>query len=203
MSKDERLIFVPSNTASIIACVDTQKFEVVNTLKPLVPDKLGMLMCIRVIDGWKLLASYENGDLILFDCVTFSQIDVLKIFDGHPLLYFDYSQAGNIGVAACSEQHIRRFSIDDSRIVLKGNVTELTNPGVNCVKIRMRDDKIFVTAGWDFRIRVFSTKKARLLCVLDFHKEAVNFLDFSNDNILAAGSNEGLISFWNLYNESS
>jgi WD40 repeat protein len=87
------------------------------------------------------------------------------------------------------------------KIILKKDTTELTNPGVNCIRIRNRDDRIFVTAGWDFRIRVFAMKKTKLLCVLDFHKEAVNFLDFSNDNCLAAGSNEGLISFWNLYNE--
>ncbi len=73
--------------------------------------------------------------------------------------------------------------------------------GLNCIKCRNNDSKIFATGGWDHRVRVYGMKKKNLLAVLDFHKEAINTIDFSFfTNQMAVGSNDGIASFWDLYN---
>ena len=164
-------------------------------------DNYGMLMLMKVLESNNLLlCSYENGDLALFDLKEFRELSRLSMFKGNPLLAFDYSIDKNIGVAGCSELDLQKFSIYENSILSLVNAkVELKNAGLNCIKIRSSDSKIFACAGWDSRIRIYGLKKAKLLCVLDFHNENVNTLDFLKDT-LVCGSNDGLISFWNIYN---
>lgn len=165
--------------------------------------KYGMVMHIQcVMNTNELLASYENGDLALFSLDTFKELSRLTLFSGQPLLCFDHLNDNNfnIGVAGCSEAELKQFQINNSKLTIYNELISLKNAGLNFIKIRLNDAKIFSTAGWDSRVRVYSLKKAKLLCVLDFHKDTLNTLDFSAKNILACASNDGLISFWNLYN---
>jgi WD40 repeat protein len=202
----QKILFVPSNQTSIIDCIlINEKYA---KASPLVPtkssstDNYGMLMLMKVIKSkYLLLASYENGDLALFDLKEWKELSRLSIFKGNPLLSFDYSVDKNIGVAGCSELDLQQFSINENKnLCLVNEKIELKNAGLNCIKIRSNDSKIFASAGWDSRIRIYGLKKAKLLCVLDFHNENVNTLDFSKET-LVCGSNDGLISFWNLYND--
>lgn len=78
------------------------------------------------------------------------------------------------------------------------NIT-MPKPGVNSIAIR-QDRKIFACAGWDFRIRIFSLKKATPLAILKCHTASVQQLAFSRvDNLLVAGGQDGQVSLWNLY----
>ena len=201
--KDKNMLYLPSNRTSIIDCIDLNTFRKVASLEPTVKtDNYGMLMCLKGFSIKNfLLASYENGDLALFDLKMFKEVSRLSIFKGNPLLSFDYEIDKNIGVAGCSEDNLQQFTISNSQnLMLLNEPIVLKKSGLNCIKIRPSDGKIFAFAGWDSRVRVYGLKKAKLLCVLDFHNENVNTLDFSkNNNVLACGSNDGLISFWNLY----
>ena len=98
---------------------------------------------------------------------------------------------------------MNQFRVDDydlnGCLNLAGETIQLINPGVNCIKIRQSDSKIFATGGWDYRIRLYGTKKQNSLAVLCFHKSAVNTIDFSRENLMAVGSNDGVVSFWDLY----
>lgn len=57
--------------------------------------------------------------------------------------------------------------------------------------LRVRDDgKIFATAGWDGRVRVYAVKSMRELAVLKWHQEgcyAVAFADVDGGDVLAPG----------------
>jgi len=83
----------------------------------------------------------------------------------------------------------------------------IKNPGVNGVRIRP-DQKVFASAGWDGRIRIFSWKSLRPLAVLTQHKNGgVMDLAFSSQQvamwhapIMAAAGMDGQISLWDLYN---
>ena len=98
----------------------------------------------------------------------------------------------------------------------------LKNPGTNDLKIRS-DSKIFATGGWDSKIRIFAMKNFKPLAVLTIHRDSINSLtftkmkriqeqqetvedkknqqqnDFSEQNLLAAGSKDTRISLWSLY----
>lgn len=88
------------------------------------------------------------------------------------------------------------------------NLTELksialTNPGLNVMALRLSDLRIYATAGWDKRIRLFSARSHKKLCVLQLHDEAVNSLIFiagPGSGLLAAGGSDALISLWDVYN---
>lgn len=159
-----------------------------------------MLMSLKSLSGNKVMAGYENGELAFFDLRTFSQISSLNIFKGQPLMCFDYSVSKNTGICGSADEWLRQFRVGDSSLFEEATI-ELVNPGQNCVQIRESDSRLFATGGWDSRIRLYSLKKLKPLVVLDFHKEAINTIDFSTpDNLMAAGSNDCIISFWNVYN---
>ncbi len=140
-------------------------------------------MSMKAIDEFYLLAGFESGEIILFDSRGFSEVSRLNLFKGHPLISFDYLKRLNFGCSGSSENEINTFRIDehciDGYLNQYGIEIKLTNPGVNIVKIRQSDSKIFATGGWDNRIRLFGTKKQNSLVVIDFHKSAVNTIDFS------------------------
>lgn len=81
----------------------------------------------------------------------------------------------------------------------------LTNPGVSQLSIR-GDGKLLASAGWDHRVRVFGWKKLRPLAVLQYHRDMVLSVAFSDhkdprQRLLAAGSKDQRISLWSIYNE--
>ena len=156
-------------------------------------------MNIKTIDSTKLMAGFESGDIIVFDIRTFQEVSRVNLYAGQPLMCFDYSVEKNLGIAGSSENSLEQFKMNENSVERSGSI-EITNPGLNSIKIRQSDSKIFATGGWDSRIRLFGSKKKNLLAVLDFHKDHINTIDFSVKNSMAAGSNDGIISFWDLYN---
>jgi WD40 repeat protein len=204
LAKDKRLVLAPSSESSVIDCIDLDNFKVTSQLKAKKLDEKmnrGMLMCLKSIDSNVCLAGYENGEMALFDLRTSNELASVGFFKGLPLMCLDYSWEKKSGVCGSSEAVLKAFTIDVELNCFQTNGDiELVNAGVNCLKIRESDSKVFATGGWDSRIRVFGLKKLKPLVVLDFHKEPVNAIDFSNQNIMACGSNDTIISFWNLYN---
>lgn len=66
---------------------------------------------------------------------------------------------------------------------------------------------MFVSGGFDGRIRVFSWKSLRPLAVLSEHKGNLMDIAFSDgivafwkSNIMAAGGTDGKITLWDIYN---
>lgn len=197
----ENRIYLPSNKASIIDCIDLNTFNspiLSSTPKnQSAQEQRGMLMNLKVIkDLNKLLVGYENGELVIFDLKTLNEIENIQIFNGQPIMCFDFND--KFGFAGSAENELISFRYENS-LLTKSEPIKLVNPGLNCIRIRRNDSKIFATGGWDSRIRVYSVKKQKFLACLDFHKEAINSIDFSIDNCMAVGSNDGIISFWNLY----
>jgi len=117
----------------------------------------------------------------------------------------------NYLVAAGAEDKVvvARMKEDFTIEILKKR--EITNPGVSVVYIRP-DQRILLTGGWDSRIRIFSWKKperCKPLAVLQFHCQAVECFAFTSQpirsgrirkNLFAAGSKDGKISLWSIYN---
>lgn len=79
------------------------------------------------------------------------------------------------------------------------NKFTLNHGGVNDVIVRS-DERIFVTAGWDHRVRVFDLKKQRLLGILKYHEDGVMTIAFNrnDENLLASCSKDQRIALWKL-----
>lgn len=174
--------------------------QLIKTFRPETTENRGMLMCIQVIDDSQLLLGFENGELVVVDSRAFTQLSSFNFFNGQPVLAFDYSKSKNFGICGSTETVLNQFTINQENSLECGRQIRMVNPGVNCVRIRTQDQKIFACGGWDSRVRVYGVKKTNLLASLDFHKESINCIEFSRSNLMAVGSNDGIISFWNLYN---
>lgn len=195
------MIFIPSSESGVVQVLNSTNLSVSNEIKTETETKRGMIMCIKQIDFNLVLCGYENGELVAFDnCKEKANID---LFRGEPLLSFDFCLSKKIGIAGSSGAELKQFSFNNENNIFKLELTgaiQMTNPGVNCIKIRPSDSLIFSCGCWDSRIRIISLKKLRLLAVLDFHKEAINSLDFSQQNTLVCGSSDGFITIWDVYN---
>jgi WD40 repeat protein len=202
LNQDKTILYVPSNQTSVIDCIELTSNRKINSIIPsnLDDSKKGMLMNMKSIDNNFLLAGFENGELSLFDFRNLKELNSINLFNGQPLMCFDYSKQANFGISGSTDLNIKQFTLENDSNLKSNNSISLVNPGLNSIKIRKLDLKIFATGGWDSRIRVYGLKKQKLLVVLDFHKEAVNSIDFSLKNgMMAAGSNDNLISLWTLY----
>jgi WD40 repeat protein len=94
------------------------------------------------------------------------------------------------------------------------STVELPKAGISDVALRS-DDKLFVTAGWDGRIRVFrylpsedassgqktSSKKCpgHLITVLVYHQAGVNVVLFRTDGLLASGGKDKTVAIWRAF----
>lgn len=183
-------------------CFELDGFKQVNSSKfksATALEQRGMLMKIKVVDDTSyLIAGYENGEIVLFDLRTLNEIESVNIFKGQPVMCFDFSSKLLTGYTGSADSELVSFKIDQDQLIPGESVT-LVNPGLNCIRIRKSDSKLVAIGGWDSKIRLYSTKKRTLLACLDFHKEHINTIDFSMANLMAVGSNDGIISFWNIY----
>lgn len=89
---------------------------------------------------------------------------------------------------------------------------EIPNPGIADITMG-KDGRIFVTAGWDGRLRVFrylqsntnpSVKKekrvGKLVAVLAYHQAGVNAVEFrKHDNLLASASKDKTVALWRTF----
>lgn len=200
-SYEKNFVYIPSNETSVIDCVELANNTKINSFRPETNAKeRGLLMNLKVIDSNYLMSGYENGEIALFDSRAFKEVTNLNLFHGQPVMSFDFCKSLNLGFGGSSENNLKKISLREEKMTLIEEETiELVNPGLNCIKIRKSDSKIVSCGGWDNRVRLYGTKKLKLLACLDFHKEAVNSIDFSAKNLMAVGGNDCLISFWDLY----
>uniref|UniRef100_A0A1Q3FDR4 Putative g-protein beta subunit-like protein gnb1l n=1 Tax=Culex tarsalis TaxID=7177 RepID=A0A1Q3FDR4_CULTA len=177
---------------------------------------LGTVMCFLPVQlaanggASYLLAGYESGTLVLWDLNCSKVVSHLKLAtaDDECLMTLDYDPVTNRGVAGGSSDRITVFSLDrqTGEIRRKSDIG-IKNAGVHRLRIR-KDLKVFSSAGWDGRIRIFSWKSLRPLAVLTEHRGG-ELLDlaYSEDKvsmwkavIMAAAGSDGQISLWDLYN---
>lgn len=75
---------------------------------------------------------------------------------------------------------------------------KMPHPGVDDIEIRC-DGRIWATAGWDGRVRLFDAKKRTPLAVLKHHKNGIHAVSFAPDGLLASGGDDRGIAIWSLY----
>lgn len=206
---DETLVFPQEdNCIGLIHVKDWQS----RTL--LVPDKclaLGQVSCLKKFNlrGHDMvLAGYESGDFLTWDLRSEKPISEIHLNVG-AATSADFDGLSNRGIVGGTEDRLFAvtFQMKALEQLTMAQEIPIRNPGINCVRIR-GDRKIFTTAGWDGRIRIFSYKSLRPLAVLTEHKSggimdiaySSEIIYYWNSPIMAAGGMDGKISLWSLYN---
>jgi WD40 repeat protein len=160
--------------------------------------KTGMVMALSLSkhssDGRLIVVSgYESGHAMVhvvqshiadepWSCkkVLFSQPH------SQPLLSLDVSPIDSLFFTSSADAVITKFAIptDTSTLeVVENSEKVLNTKHAGQQGLRMRSDgKIFATAGWDARIRVYSAQAMRELAVLKWHKDGCYAVAFASIN---------------------
>jgi WD40 repeat protein len=129
-----------------------------------------------------VIAGYESGHAVVSHLLPSSQWEVVYTSQAHtqPILSLDVSPGKEFFITSSADGIIAKHPVAGG----KGNDIPMKTQQTGHSGqqgLRMRDDgKIFATAGWDARVRVYESRSLRELAVLKWHKEgcyAVSFAD--------------------------
>ena len=201
-----RMSVLKCNDEIIIAYPSAEVENAVNVLidgkrsliKNFMSQSSGMCLFTKlyaVKDGITMICGYESGKLVVLE-ISLSRTEHTVLFEGRVFeescTDADLFKETIVAVSAGkSVKILRDLKIEAKKI-------ELPFPGCNTVAIRS-DGKIFVTGGWDGKIRYFSIKSGKLLAIIDYHFDAISDIKFNDFDLLAASS-DGTISLFTLYN---
>lgn len=209
------LVIVPRNDSQV-EVLDAATLESHTLLEPYDEhgQPFGTVMAVKLIEISEeavfVMAAYESGMVCLWDLATGKLVHAAKLVAGEDSpLTVDYDAATNRGIIGTTSEKIVVFAIDRRTWQLLNKKTDIAikNRGVNRIRVRPHDQKVFASAGWDGRVRVFSWKSLRPLAVLTEHKRNVLDLVYSpgivsmwKAPIMATAGEDGSIALWDLYN---
>ena len=172
--------------------------------------KTGMVMALSLSTHSSngrltVLSGYESGHAMVH--VQQSNITQLpwswekvlvSLPHSQPLLSLDTSPAADFFFTSSADAIIAKFAVPTNSItsvVVEKPIKILNTRHAGQQGLSMRSDgRIFATAGWDARIRVYSAKAMRELAVLKWHKDgcyAVAFATIDPEKIRQDGTSTG------------
>ena len=169
-------------------------------------NKRGMIMGIDAFSTNKrncilVVVVSESGFVDIYDVGASKILFSKKFGNNTPLTCMTLNNKKNNGIIAGANNMLYAMNIkyNQNKIKLKKEVS-LKNDGVNILKIRQSDEKIFGLGGWDHRTRIYNWKTLKPLCILKGHKGAITDIDFHpHNNLLATSSKDAQIAMYDLY----
>lgn len=167
--------------------------------------KEGMVMALSLSydakpDRSLLVAGFEDGSVDVYDMVRGSKSSATWTWTriltsrphSQPTLAVDVTPDLTALITSSADANVAKFAIPainyaEFSIVKSSEPEKLQNTkhaGQQDVRIRS-DGKVFATAGWDGRLRVYSVKTLKELAVLQWHKDgcyAVAFADILEED---------------------
>ncbi|KAK0274529.1 Astra associated protein 1 Asa1 [Friedmanniomyces endolithicus] len=203
-STEELLVAVPGVQDGHINVTSLPSEERVATILDPKDIKTGMVMAIGLHypDNNRLhvIAGYESGYVCIFaeSTTATKQWQAIYTHKSHtqPVLSLNVSPlAGHFYSSSADDILARHFFTPDRTVEPKAVRTK--HAGQQSLAVRP-DGRIFATAGWDGRVRVYSAKTMKELAVLKWHKEGVYAVAFAtgqdddDDDDAAADSGDGM-----------
>lgn len=190
--KSDILVAVPGiqdGQVNIISLPSESRFATLPTPKDI---KTGMVMaiCLHYFQTQlSVLVGYESGHVCIWkqDASTM----VWRIRYSHkahsqPILSLDIAPRLGHFYTSSADAIIARHPLFDENGEAKSVQTK--HAGQQSLTVRS-DDKIFATAGWDGRVRVYSAKTMKELAVLKWHKDGCYAIAFASVMEEASKSN--------------
>ena len=142
----------------------------------------GMIMAIGLHydnDNLLVLAGYESGHAATWQKNSSNHWQTIYVQKSHsqPILSLNVSPEQRYFYTSSADAIIARHPLGDSSVESKTMQTK--HAGQQSLRNRS-DGKIFATAGWDGRVRVYSAKSMKELAVLKWHKEGCYALAFAD-----------------------
>jgi WD40 repeat protein len=183
---DTILIAVPGVQDGFINVVQLPSEDRVATIPTPKDVKTGMIMAIGLCyhqHALTVLAGYESGHAAIWQRNDTNHWQTVYVNKAHsqPILSLDSSRDLNCFFTSSADAIIARHPMPGGTVESKAVQTR--HAGQQGLKVRS-DEKIFATAGWDGRARVYSSNSMEELAVLKWHKEgcyAIAFADISTN----------------------
>lgn len=177
------------------------------TISPTDAERKGMVMCVRLLGESASCASpfalcgHDSGYLCIYDVRATSAEPLMESrLHDEPLLCVDVGSSCTQGVSGSAGDSINVFKVN-----IKKGLCEVVktfrseHPGTSCVEIR-RDQKLFISGGWDHRVRAFSWKSPRPLAVLRSHEGSVYTVAHSpRIGSFVSGSADSRVAVWDMF----
>ena len=141
-----------------------------------------------------VIAGYESGHTVLSRLSPTHSWQVLYTAQPHtqPILSLDVSSSKDFYLTSSADAIISKHPITVVAETMRPTIESLPlktlqtkHSGQQSLRIR-NDGKIFGTAGWDSKVRVYATKSLKELAVLKWHKEgcySLAFADVQEENV--------------------
>ena len=197
-SVDNILVALPGVQDGFINVVQLPREERVATIPTPKEVQTGMIMAIRLCyhqNALTVIAGYESGHAAIWqqNATKHWQTVYVKKAHSQPILSLDSTQGLHCFFTSSADAIIARHPMPNSRV--ESSAVQTKHAGQQGLTIRS-DEKLFATAGWDGRARVYSSKSMNELAVLKWHKEgcyAIAFAELSasresNDDDTEAGN---------------
>jgi WD40 repeat protein len=134
-----------------------------------------------------VIAGYESGHTTISQFTSSQSWEVLYTTQPHtqPILSLDVFPTEAFYLTSSADAIIAKHPIPDSEEVattvkhMPSKSVSTKHSGQQGLRIRS-DGKIFATAGWDSKVRVYSVEGMKELAVLKWHKEGCYSLDFAH-----------------------
>ena len=151
-----------------------------------------MIMCLSLYHAGavlRVIAGYEGGHVALHQWdMPSKKWMVLSVSQPRPqpILSLDKSLTQDCYFTSGADDAITRHTLkvnrptnnDGSELVEPDAVVHTKHSGQQSLRVRS-DEKIFATAGWDTRVRIYSTKTMKEVAVLKWHKEGCYAVAFA------------------------
>eukprot|EP01091_Cochliopodium_minus_P005379 TRINITY_DN15315_c0_g1_i1.p1 TRINITY_DN15315_c0_g1~~TRINITY_DN15315_c0_g1_i1.p1 ORF type:complete len:320 (+),score=70.59 TRINITY_DN15315_c0_g1_i1:57-1016(+) len=213
---------INTNTNNLIVLPDPYEssqyniYDIINkklvceVVPPKTEKKVGLLMSLRTLsfDNGSdniVFSSYESGDVFVWSLKSQKFFANFCPAEKTPITCLDFNLSNNLCVSGTSKDtlSLTKIKLSQSKFVCgtpKIIKVDSKKEGFSCVKFR-EDDKLFVSCGWDNRIRLFNGKNGNPLAILKSHKDVVNDVCFnpSNKSLFVTSSVDKNICIWSLY----
>ncbi|KAL4949211.1 WD40-repeat-containing domain protein [Aspergillus filifer] len=165
--------------------------------------KTGMVMAAQLIQtpsskDLRVAAAFEDGHVMVFGCRDVFQDPAKPLADAgrywkwerlylsrphsQPVLSLDLVPSGGYFLTSSADAILAKHAVPESAFDARETPVKSVNTkhaGQQGLRVRP-DGKIFATAGWDSRVRVYSCKSLKELAVLKWHKEGCYAVAFAN-----------------------